>query len=482
MPFPRSFRLRVTCALLIAAAGVLASAAPCFAYALEGESWPSGQIRMQLQITPSANPPSDGKASLNDSALDALSLWNPNLQRAQFVGSIAPADFTPRNGDNINSVFDSGDVYGQAFGDGTLAVTLLGYEGTTLMETDVLINDGYQFDSYTGPLRPLNSSGQRVEDLHRILLHEFGHVLGLAHPDQAGQNVSAIMNASISDLDHLTDDDIAGAHYLYDTNASDTGTGSNGPGSFVKIKGDKTQISKMVYSQATGYIYAIGKRKGLGSNLLTIYNPYTFELPDVPLFVEPPETLAISPDGRYLYVAFVVSNTQQRIRRLDLFTDQVDEDFSVVAPGSPNANPLVIDLQAAPGAPDVLAVSETYIDPSGTLIASTAAVVIYNQGQPVANSVTYRQLPGFQLQFAGNAAQLLTTPTGYDDQVHRLAVSAAGVSDQGGISHGGLHGGFHVFVQRRLLVQQRGTGTRSGDGSRSAANHSHFGVDLRFCD
>jgi hypothetical protein len=37
-------------------------------------------------------------------------------------------------------------------------------------------------------------------DLHRIALHELGHVLGLDHPDEHGQTVDAIMNANISDL------------------------------------------------------------------------------------------------------------------------------------------------------------------------------------------------------------------------------------------------------------------------------------------
>src|SRR5207248_2719444 len=41
------------------------------------------------------------------------------------------------------------------------------------------------------------------------------HVLGLDHPDQAGQTVSAIMNSVVSDLDSLTSDDVNGAQALY---------------------------------------------------------------------------------------------------------------------------------------------------------------------------------------------------------------------------------------------------------------------------
>ena len=52
-------------------------------------------------------------------------------------------------------------------------------------------------------------------DFHRVALHEFGHVVGLDHPDQHGQNVAAIMNSRISGLYSLQPDDIAGGQSLY---------------------------------------------------------------------------------------------------------------------------------------------------------------------------------------------------------------------------------------------------------------------------
>ena len=48
-----------------------------------------------------------------------------------------------------------------------------------------------------------------------LLVHEFGHVMGLGHPDQAGQQVTAIMNSDIGFLRELQPDDIAGARALY---------------------------------------------------------------------------------------------------------------------------------------------------------------------------------------------------------------------------------------------------------------------------
>ena len=47
-----------------------------------------------------------------------------------------------------------------------------------------------------------------------LLIHELGHALGLGHPDEAGQEVVAIMNSYLS-VDTVQPDDIAGARALY---------------------------------------------------------------------------------------------------------------------------------------------------------------------------------------------------------------------------------------------------------------------------
>ena len=80
-------------------------------------------------------------------------------------------------------------------------------------ETDVIFNNNIQWNSYRGPIHGTGAAANY--DFHRVALHEFGHVLGLDHPNEHGQNVTALMNAVIGDLDHLADDDIAGAAFLY---------------------------------------------------------------------------------------------------------------------------------------------------------------------------------------------------------------------------------------------------------------------------
>ena len=59
-----------------------------------------------------------------------------------------------------------------------------------------------------------SESAQDPASLRRLLLHEFGHAVGLGHPDDAGQNVAAIMNSVIY-YNHLQSDDLAGIRALY---------------------------------------------------------------------------------------------------------------------------------------------------------------------------------------------------------------------------------------------------------------------------
>lgn len=184
------------------------SASSLFGYVLEGQSWtPDRTVVMQLSLGNSATL-QDGSTSFNQSAQDALNIWNAYLAHVHFA-AVLDSPVLAKSGDDELSALFSLTVFGDSFGTGTLAVTLLNFRDTVLEETDTLFNNAYTWDSYRGPLQP------NVIDFRRVAIHEFGHTLGLDHPDQAGQTVTAIMNSKVSDIDTVQADDIAGVQSLY---------------------------------------------------------------------------------------------------------------------------------------------------------------------------------------------------------------------------------------------------------------------------
>lgn len=195
--------------LLISAVALLYAGRNASAFTVDGNKWTLNRSVMMHLSLGGFQPLQDGFTSFNDSAADALATWNQHLVHMRFrwlLGSSLP----PSETDADNSVFFSGSVYGDGFGTNVLAVTLISSRGSVVTETDVIFNNAKTWDSYRG------AQQGDIYDFHRVALHEFGHVLGLDHPDQAGQRVFALMNSRIGNLDSLTGDDIAGARSLYD--------------------------------------------------------------------------------------------------------------------------------------------------------------------------------------------------------------------------------------------------------------------------
>lgn len=162
-----------------------------------------------------------GLSSWSSLAQGAASEWNgvgigsvPDKQFFTATTNLQVGDPCTASG-SINEVRFDNDDCGYSWGDAVAITHSWTINGKRIKETmvfDVSLN----WDAYPGQLRSVNGQGWGpwLYDFYRVAIHEFGHAAGLDHPDEAGQVVNAIMNATVSDVDGLQTDDINGAHAI----------------------------------------------------------------------------------------------------------------------------------------------------------------------------------------------------------------------------------------------------------------------------
>jgi hypothetical protein len=193
------FRLRQL--LVCALAAVTGSGA--LAFSLMGNRWLEPTARFYVGMPGTA--PSG--ATWSSALVAAMDKWNTQTD-FKFVADPGYAD-PCSNSANGNRIDFRANVCGTSYGNNVLAVTLtlanpgqLGFG--ELYQSNILFNTAFSWDVYDGPRR------SRI-DFGRVALHELGHAIGLDHEGSQ----SAIMAPSITNLDALQADDIAGVKAIY---------------------------------------------------------------------------------------------------------------------------------------------------------------------------------------------------------------------------------------------------------------------------
>lgn len=164
--------------------------------------------------------------------LEAINEWNNTGANVSLVDGNSYAS-PCLQGDRLNSIGFTANACGKAWGDAvglTIMRAMITPDGNYVSEADVMIRSfsGEPKNHWTTPDDPNNSNHRSCYentqkgitcDFRRVVLHELGHALGLAHPDEHKQNVTAVMNSGSSPSNiippNLAADDKNGIRTLY---------------------------------------------------------------------------------------------------------------------------------------------------------------------------------------------------------------------------------------------------------------------------
>jgi len=202
----RQTLVRSTVALFLAL-----SAGRSGGYELLDSRWPTPEAYFFVQLVDAqGNDASPGGRSWNDAFVTAMARWQKDTVFSFSVLRNSYAD-PCRNGffgDGRNGVDFRADACDMAFGSTTLAITFNTYNAGAediILESDIVFNETYDWDVYSGPLQDY------AFDFVRIAAHELGHVIGLDHETIK----PALMNPVAGNIESPSQDDINGVVAIY---------------------------------------------------------------------------------------------------------------------------------------------------------------------------------------------------------------------------------------------------------------------------